>query len=219
MEQRQFLDDYGRTGKIYSKDYINSCFTFDSFLYRYFYDISKLNYFNLYTRSFGVKDSKTSLLNFVYIVRRVCATAHSYGISVDDYVTKIEEFYDKMSSAHLVEQIRFQDDYFKLYPEEKHALYFDAAFVDRCNLKRFSDLSSSDQLILKNYGFIDDSFGSNDIVHIDYADCFDYKDLESMHNLIHHENVKTKLMNDYVYSRSDKFQNIINYYKNLEDLK
>ena len=218
-EQKQYLDDYGRNGKVYSKDYISARSTYDSFLYRYFYDISKLNYFNRYTRSLGVKDSKTSLLNFVYIVRRVCASAHSYGITVDDYVTKIEEFYDKVSNSHLVEQLRFQDDYFKEHSDEKHALYFDAAFIERCNLKRFSDLSSSDQLILRNYGFIDDSFGFNDIVHIDYADCFDYKDLESMHNLIHHENVKTKLMNDYVFSRSDKFQNIINYYKNLEDLK
>lgn len=217
-QQKQFLDDYTKNGKVYCKDFIATRSTYDSFLYRYFYDISKLNYFNKLTKCLGVKDSKTSLLNFVYIVRRVCATAHSYGITIDEYVTKIEEFYDKIQKSNFIEQIRFQDVYFKLHPDESHALYFDAALIDRCNLKRFTELSVSDQHLLKLAGIVDDSVRDGDVIHLDYADCFDYVDLRSTHELISHEMTKTKLMNDYVYSRSEKFKNILNYYKNLEDL-
>lgn len=207
---RYFVRNYDRN----KRGDLNNFF-FQSAVASYFYDISHIPFFDKLSRVSSTRFSINPLLHFVYIVRRVCSNAVAFGISIDDYVTKIESFYEKIKKSNLKDYYKFQDEYFKLHPEESHALYFDYAFVERVNNKPLSVLSKTDQWLCRTYMLVDDL---DDIVHIDLSDCFDYRDMKSLHEVISHKNTKTKLMNDYVYSRSNEFQNIINYYKNLSDI-
>lgn len=182
---------------------------------KYFYDICHKPHFNRITRKIDFVYTPYSLFNFTRIVRRVCAQAASYNISVKCYVQKITVFYDKVSQSKFKEQIRFQDSYFARHPDESHGLFFDYAFLHRVNGKRVDVLSSTDRYILSSRLLIDDT---TDIVNIDISDCFDYRDTQKLHDKIEFDNCKTKEMNDYILSKSNEFQNIINYYKNLDDI-
>lgn len=182
---------------------------------KYFYEISHINYFDKVKQTYDVRFSFDSLINFVRIVKRVCATAESYNISVSQYVTNIVQFYDEIKKSHYREQLAFQNDYFKLHPEESHALFFDLAFVDRVNGQKFEKLSLTDQYYLKLNMLADDS---TDVVNLDIASCFDYRDLKSIHEIISHRTNKTKLQNDYVFKHSSQFKNILDYYKDLNDI-
>lgn len=184
-------------------------------LARYFYEISHIPFYDKTLQAQSRRFSIDSLVNFVRVVRRAFASASAYGVSISDYVTNIEKFYEELQSSNYLEQIRFQDSYFKNHPEESHGLFFDYAFVDRVNGKHVSDLSKSDYYYLKTNMLIDDS---TDVVSVSLDDCFDYKDMRSLHDVIAHNTCKTKEMNDYVLKHSNKFQNIIEYYKDLNDI-
>lgn len=200
--------------KIYYVDRYSRGYRKDE-LAHYFYDISHVPYYDRLSKTQSVRFSENPLINFVRIVRRCCVTAYAYNLPIRDYVNNIVEFYDTLKMSNYVEQLRFEDDYFRKHPDEKHALYFDYAFIHRVNGKHVSELSPTDRFYLETNMLID---SSTDIVSLDLSDCFDYVDCKSMHEKIQHTNTKTKKMNDYLYSRSDKFENVINYYKNLEDI-
>ena len=186
-----------------------------SFLNNYFYEITHVTKYDKLHRCFYQATTKNTLLHFVYVVRRACASADAFGLTLDEYIKNIDEFYEKCEVSHLKDYYVFQDEYFKLHPEEKHGLYFDVAFCQRVNGKLLKECTLSDQYYLKVNMICDDS---DDVVHLDYTDCFDYRDMQSLHEIITHSNTKTKLMNDYVYQHSDEFQNILKYYENLEDI-
>lgn len=184
-------------------------------LAHYFYDISHIPYFDKTSQSYNVRFSINPLINFVRIVKRVAVTAYAYGLSISDYVNNIKLFYDELQKSNYKEQLKFQDDYFKLHPDEKHALYFDLAFVERVDGKNVNELSQSDLYYLRSNMIIDDS---TQVVDLSLADCFDYRDMRSMHEVIAHKTNKTKLMNDYVFKHSERFKNILDYYKDLNDI-
>lgn len=190
----------------------------DSVEKRYFEKISKkpvVSYDLLGNKTISYRFCDNSLLNFARIVRRVAIQAQSFNISIREYVNNISDFYDELQKSRYYEQLNFQDEYFKKHPDESHALFFDYAFIDRVNGKLFSSLSPSDKYYLKCNMLADDS---TDIVRLSLDDCFDYKDMVTLHNKINHENCKTKDMNDYIFKQSNKFQNIIGYLKDLKDL-
>lgn len=182
---------------------------------KYFYEISHIPYFNPVTCTYERRFSENALINFVRVVRRACVTADSYGVSLTDYVNNIVQFYEEIKKSNYLEQLKFQDSYFKMHPDESHALFFDYAFVDRCNGKRVSELSRSDYYYLKYNMIIDDS---TEFVDLHLEDCFDYVDMKLLHEKIAHQTNKTKLMNDYVFKHSSKFKNILDYYKDLNDI-
>lgn len=179
---------------------------------KYFCDISYISTYNKILQCYERRYSKTSLVNFARIVRRVCVTASAYGLSINDYVTNISKFYDECEKSHYKQYLKFQDDYFKRHPNESHALFFDYAFIERVNGKHVSELTKTDKFYLESNMLID---SDTDIVNISLDDCFDYRDLKSLHTIIENGNTKTKEMNDYILSKGNKFQNIINYFNNL----
>lgn len=151
----------------------------------------------------------SALVRFHRICRRVALNACRFGLTIDDYVTKIELYYDNYDRELRENYYKFQDKYFNDHPDEKHALYFDFAFVDRVNDKVASSLSPSDRYYLDCAGLLPSEPFAR--VHLDISDCFDYKDMKSTHEHIVHENTKVKKQNDYLFAHSDKFQNIINF--------
>ena len=156
-----------------------------------------------------------SLLNFARIVKRVAVQAQAWNISIKQYVEQISDFYENLKKENYYEQLSFQDNYFKLHPKEAHGLFFDYSFIHRVDGKKFEELSDTDKYYLKINMLADDS---TDIVRLSYEDCFDYRDMTSLHEKINHSNCKTKEMNDYVFKHSEKFKNIIGYLKDLKDL-
>lgn len=156
-----------------------------------------------------------SLVRFMRIVKRVCRNAAELGISVDDYVTCIEKFYKIKEKERLKEYYRFQDEYFRLHPQEVFKPYFDVGLCQRCDGKFPSEITKSDYECLEYLGFC---FEQNKPISLSLDGCFDYLALRATHEKIYHDNTKVKGMNDYYLQRNaEKFGNVI-LFKQLIDL-
>lgn len=158
--------------------------------------------------------NQTSLAKFVSIVCRVCDNAREFGISIDDYVTKIEEFYDKKQTSDLREYYLLQDEYFKEHPVSD-ILIISANFYISCKNKHYKDLQDWQKYYLEKY--MPGRFHDCDIIDFSYSDAFCYRELRKFHDKIFFDNTKRKESNDYLQANRDKFDNIITYNEEIEN--
>ena len=151
-----------------------------------------------------------SLYNFVVRVLRSLRDCVSFGLSIEEYVTKIEEYYDKKSHSNLSHYYEFQDDYFKSNPIW-HLIYFDKKFYDIVVNTDYDCLTILTRKILQ-YLF-------NDVVPLLEGRLFvpaleltrDYQNMMMHYLVMSHNKTKTKECNDYALAHKDRFGNIINY--------
>ena len=221
----------------------------DSFFHRYFYEIShKYKYSYRFThqevckpwyiknlpflpkdvvfsRPFtGIKDMTRefcfgSLVRFVRSTSRLIHQASMLNISIEDYITKIEIYYEKKSSLKLREDYVFQNEYFMTHPKW-HWIYFDKSFYDKVTGSDLDSWSPQTLLTVCNLfktpiptKVIVDSRNQNivvlDIPPLEHLD--DYKSLKLLHDKIAHELTKQKNNNDYALLHKDRFGNVLRF--------
>lgn len=173
----------------------------------YEYAFKSLGYDNRY------RFNLDSLSRFVSTVVRVCDNAIDFGVTISFYVNQIANFYEKQESTEFLEYLKMQDDYFKCHPASDFLL-MNANFYIMTKGKYYDDLQDWQKFYLSIYA---PYYKSGDKIDYSYKDCFAYNDLVMMHNKIYFDNVKQKKSNDYILSKKDKFNNIINYNKNIEN--
>lgn len=101
-----------------------------------------------------------SVYRWFLISKRVVYQACQFGVSVSDYVRKIEEFYDNCKKASLRGQLQFESEYVKERPLI-HLIGIDLEFFSHfCHLPR-SLVTTSEELILQSYGIDLDKFFSD----------------------------------------------------------
>lgn len=154
-----------------------------------------------------------SLQRFCYVVSRVYNNAKDFGVSVDFYVTKIENFYETIKKQEFSDYLRMQDEYFKNHPV-KDFLAFNTNFCYEVANKMPSMLPSWCRYYLRLY---DPEQLSKERVWIDYKSVHSYLELKGLHDKISFDNTKQKKSNDYLMANKDKFNNIISYNKNIEN--
>lgn len=179
-----------------------SCDYWQPFYYAAFYTLKDGRYvFN-----------EQSLKKFVSLVCRVYDNALKYGISIDDYVTKIENYYVKKQKSDLRKWYLLQDTYFKDHP-----------LIDflTMNVNVYSQIYGRDYYSLQPWLQYYIALYAPEYVGkvFDYSisSSFGYQELIGLHNKISFDNTKQKKSNDYLLAHRDKFNNIITYNQLIEN--
>lgn len=146
--------------------------------------------------------AENSLKNLWYVSSRVCTQSAVFGVSIDYYVTKIEDFYSNKSYSRLCKWFEFQQEFAKSH-DIRSLLYVDPAAVER--LKSFRNETSL--LTLKSFGY--DSF--SDLDNYDFESSVEFKSVEYVYNKIVSNTKDKKARNDYLQANKEKFINIYNY--------
>lgn len=139
--------------------------TFDSGLteYAYYLYYSALHrQERKYGTYFDVDKYPWHVLRYWWSVsNRVFSLRHVYGITLEDYVNRIVEFYNSKNYEQLKDQLEFEQEYASSRPLS-HLLSIDPLFVD--SLKRKDVLDEKDLLILSTYGVTPDVHAVFDLV-------------------------------------------------------
>ena len=158
--------------------------------------------------------NEDSLIRFVRSISRLYHQSKVFGISIEDYVTKIENYVENKKMLKWREDYEFQNKYFARNPKW-HWIYFDYDFYSKClNSSLFS--LSRESFTTLDYLF-DGDIPKKSVDGIFYLDILDINTLEDfqnfklLHRKIAHDLVKQKENNDYALAKKDKFGAIINY--------
>ena len=155
-----------------------------------------------------------SLARFVSTVVRVCRQAYEFGITIEDYVTKIEEFYDEKQKSDLKDWYNLQCDYFKEHCISDFLL-LNANFYISTKNKMYENLEDWQRFYLELY--MPNRFNVGDVIDYSWKDSFAYRELRGLHDKIFFDNTKRKKSNDYLLSHRDKFDNIITYNQEINN--
>lgn len=168
----------------------------------------------------------TSLVAFARTLKRFHAQREILGLSIKDYLSKIENYYDKKSFTRLADYFTFQDDYFKTHPLW-HLVYFDLEFYKKVTTTDWTLLSKETKKFMmylytnKSLPFeftYDISCGVNTRnIHLSFPSVSSlpsYKGFKSLQDKIAHDLIKQKTNNSYALMKKNraKFKNVINYY-------
>lgn len=156
------------------------------------------------------------LISFVRTLRRVQYQSHIFGITIEDYVHKIEDYYENLEKDRFFKTLRFQNEYFKTHPKW-HAIYFDIDFYYMVQSVEYVMLSDSYRNTLKelfNGNIPLTSDGFVDIPPLERLN--DYQSYKVMQDKIFHDLVKQKENNSYAMAKKDKFGNIIKYQNSIQ---
>lgn len=164
------------------------------------------------------------LVSFVSAVRRVQYQSQIFGISIEEYVSKIELWLRKVEVQRYSDYVSFQDDYFKQHPVW-HYVYFDYSFYERVTSVSYDSLRDSERSFLL-YLFdgvvplckksCKDGFGDDIEYYVLDVPSYDsmsfYLGFKVSESSKAAALVKQKHNNDYVMQRKSKFKNIVEYY-------
>lgn len=162
----------------------------------------------------GSKYRNSVLRRLWYVGNRVYFQSCSFGISLSDYVSRIEEHYNKKALDSLREWYQWQSDYVSNGHDVRDLLYSDLCFVSNLvRIKDENDLTFEQKLVLRNYGFnsFTDFVGFNKS-HTGFAGTFDYKDYSQKVIWRSKQNKDKKRQNEYLQQNKEKFINIYHYY-------
>lgn len=192
-----------------------------SFVSRYLYDICHYSVRRMkfskdgelrHSIEFELATCINSLVQFCAKLQLAKQNASLLQISVTDYVILMSNYFDDVRKTKYKEYCEYRDEYFKsVHAQAKDFLLFDYTFVKRVNGKELSCLSPSDKHYLWMCGAVDDS---TTIVHLCLDDCINYQKFCVQSDLLANDLVKKKTQFDYLFSKSDDFKNVINYFCN-----
>ena len=154
-----------------------------------------------------------ALNRFISIILQVHNNCHKWSISIEDYVIKIEKFYEDKKSYELREWYELQDEYFKSHPL-RDFLLLNPNICYSVHGKMYENLSDAECFYLDIYW---PTCPKDKPIILDYRDCYAYKELKHMHDKIHFDSTKQKKANDYLLANKDKFNNIITYNQTISD--
>lgn len=144
------------------------------------------------------KFNEDSFSNFVRVVMRVAHNAALFGITIEDYVSRIENYYEEKQKSDLKDWFRFQENYFQAHSPAE-IINFDPYFCWKITHNRLNEYEKKFiefNGLPKNVGFMNTS---------------DYQKLLKLHTTIYYNNCKTKKANDYLLKHQEKFTNIIHF--------
>lgn len=169
--------------------------------------------------SFRREYMENSLVRFVNTLRRVQHQAQIFNVSIDYYVKKISDYFDKVSYQKLVDDYKFQDDYFHNHPKW-HIIYFDKSFYYKVTTLDYGTWSDSTK---KYINFLFDNHPQftyksilgkhfNEVLDIPSLESLsDFQDMAFLHRKISHDLKKQKKNNDYVMLHADKYKSQLIY--------
>ena len=150
-----------------------------------------------------------SLYRWFAISSRVCTQAASFGITVAQYVEKIQEYYQNVDK----EKLRLQYDFQSHFAEDYSSIGLvgmDMEFLDSVLDVPFYDLSAEEITILQGYGIDVEKFASDDLtVRLPYQELVYPENQRDFLNMIidnaswNKKKSKTKIKNDYLESHPE----------------
>lgn len=146
-----------------------------------------------------------SVYRFARTILRVAKNAAEFGITIEEYVIKMSDWYEKLEKDRFVDYLNWQDEYFKAHPVSEY-LTFDFSFVTSVNN---GDISDAKRFLLDLYGYSSDANGD---YGLSKYKCSDFGVVSALHRKIQHDNTKTKKATDYLLAHANKFGNVIDYY-------
>ena len=155
-----------------------------------------------------------SLSRFVTSVVTVCNNCRLYGIDLEMYVTKIENYYETLKREELRDFYFMQNDYFKEH-SLKEFLYLNPNFCLSVFKKTPSMLKDWQRFYIELY--YPELLLKDEPIILQYNQCAAYRQLRGLHDKIYFDNTKVKENNDYLMANKDKFNNIITYNQELEN--
>lgn len=156
-----------------------------------------------------------SLVRFARTIMRVASQASAFGISIADYVSKIEFYYSRHDKKKLVDYFNYLDQYFKTRPQW-HMVYMDFSFYHYLTTTDSNCWSPETVATVSNW-FVGDvplkicSDGCTVLDVPPLESLPDYQDMKLFYEKVTHDLTKQKSNNDYALSRKDKFKNILEY--------
>lgn len=158
--------------------------------------------------------NQRSLERFISAVSIVARNCLRWNVSIADYVTKIESFYESLEKKQFADYLRMQDDYFKSH-ETKDFLAFNPNFCLSVANKLPSQLELWQRFYISIYN--PNLLAFDKPIFIKYSDTSAYKSLRGIHDKIYFDNTKQKKSNDYLLAHKDKFYNIITYNQEINN--
>lgn len=155
-----------------------------------------------------------SLKRFISVTSRVVKHCLAWNVSVADYVSKIEKFYEVLEKKQLSDYYYLQDEYFKSHPI-KDFLSFNPNFCVSVAGKLPSQLFPWQKFYLEFYD--PELLASSKPIFIHYNKVSAYNSLRGLHDKIAFDNTKQKKANDYLLAHKDKFNNIITYNEEIKN--
>lgn len=146
---------------------------------------------------------RESLMRWFRISHRVCCQASAFNVTVEDYVRKIELFYENVDKDLLKLHFNFQSEFIEKYHDVSKLIGIDSLYLESLADCDPALLSQEDLLILDSYGVDLEKFTSPDlVVRQQYYDellpkhtrSYEAMILESSHWL--KKATKTKIKND-----------------------
>lgn len=205
LAETHYFEDKFRFAEFLYQRYIRSINGSNNFINRYLIDIVQIpktsSFSHLHLASSPHETHINSLVRFCGILLRVRAQSSALGLSIKDYVIKMSEYYDTITSNKMKNWYEFQDEYFKTHPV-KEFLLMDYAFVKRVDGKPLSTINKYDRFYLEFYGVIDDS---TEVVHLSLDDSNDYRVFKARSYYLASNLDKSKKINDEIQYRDNKF--------------
>lgn len=157
-------------------------------------------------------DLNAKLLRWFCISSRVCVQAHSFGISVREYVKKLELFYDNVKKENITNWFRYVESETLSGTPATDFFGIDSLFLQRFADCDIGDLDCTEILYLQSFGIDLEKFFSDDLcVRYDYQKSLlpfstnDYKLLSMFNDRILEKSTKTKKKVDYLLHSHDDF--------------
>lgn len=143
---------------------------------------------SLYLKRFLNVDSVSASHRYYSVLNRTVYLCNKFGIGVNEYVSKIEDYYSRKNYENLCSQLSFESSY---EGDVSDFLFFDALFYDKLRNKR--SLNDRELLILSSYGWKDDDLSTFDFLSSkDFSKHIDFINLVSRSNSIFERSVKNK---------------------------
>ncbi len=162
-------------------------------------------------------DKESNLHSVFGTLRRIGFQSEQFKISSSSYYDKIVEFYKNLDLDRLNSQCKYLEDSSK-YQSLSMQLLTDLVFLDRVSTSELSNLTKHDLLILKSYGYDENTLSLSDFLEeVDFTKDREYIDTLSKSKKIVLDSRKKKAKNEYLeHRRKDKtFINfLIDYHKN-----
>lgn len=155
-----------------------------------------------------------SLVRFARCIMRVLHQSQAFSVSIEEYVHKIESYYNRKDKERIVSFYDYLDEYFKTHPVW-HMVYFDFSFYKY--VTSFDSNCWSKETIATLSDWFDGEIplcSHDDVTVLDIPPLEslpDYQSMRILYSKISHDKTKQKYNNDYALSRSKLFYNVIHY--------
>lgn len=139
----------------------------------------------------------STLRRFYCMIRRVSYNATIFGVSINDYVDKIIEFYQNTETEKYKDWVISLDENIRTHKLScSDLLLLDSVKFDELRTRPLNKMSYADKLILNSYGYEEDEFIFTDDLSLDALHLF--QDFVSKSNSWLGKISKKRMMKDYL---------------------